>query len=111
MAQSYHERFVRLYWKSPKTGFEDGDSYKSDIWSVDLGSKHIWSSEHRLMWEDAADYTRMILRMIEEAEEQYYWLLHGTKFSAITLEQVRARKYLINELNLKLQSLKMELTI
>jgi len=111
MAQSYSEGFVRLYWKEPKTGFDDGDSYKSDIWTVDLGAKHIWNTDHRQMWEDAADYTRMRLRMIEEVEEQYYWLLHCTEFSTVTLEQERARKTLINDIRLKLASLKTELCI
>jgi len=111
MAQSKSEQFVRLYWKNVETHFRDGDSYGADIWSVDLGAKHIWNSDHKHMWDEAADYTRMRLRTIEEVEEQYFWLMEYTEDAVHTQEQERARKTLINDMSLKLDALKMELYI
>jgi hypothetical protein len=98
--------FVYLYWKNPKESFKDNDSYAPDLWLLDLGSKHFCETDYAILWEKAAIYTMLRLKLIEEKESQLYWLLHDTESCAITSEQSIARHGIIVIIQKGLESLK-----
>jgi hypothetical protein len=108
---NFSENFVRLYWKSPIEGYKDNDSYAPDLYLLDLGKKHFFDANRNLLWEEAADYTRLILKQIEELEEQLDWLAHFTKDVTNGEVQKKARINLIEETWFRLDALKKDLTM
>ena len=98
--------FVYLYWKEPKEGYKDNDSYGDDFWLLDLGSKHFSNIDNALLWQEAAEYTLLRLRLIEQTEEQIDWLTNYTEQCAETPTQKRARIDLLEIAHCNLRSLK-----